>query len=84
MSNYNPATGEFDFAQAIKSMRLGRPVYRSGWGSKSGIEFVGLHIPSKDEPMNQPYLFMQIHGGTKVPWSPNNTDVLAVDWLEVF
>lgn len=82
MSQYNPATGEFDFAIALKSMANRKAVRRNGWGNKSGILYVGINHPDADDQITQPYLYMRTSDNQVVPWSPNNSDILSVDWVE--
>ena len=79
-----------DFGWAIKALREGRQVRRSGWNG-SGI-FIELQIPDAHSKMSSPYIYIDTTGlvsenpdapRSLVPWLASQTDMLSFDWEEV-
>jgi len=86
----------FDFSLALKLLRDGRRVSRSGWHGK-GMWLVlvpGSAITvSKGRPLGDaapelvgravsylPHIDLFTPGGEVVPWAPSQSDILAFDW----
>lgn len=67
-----------EFGWAIKQLRNGSRVQRSGWNGKG--MWLGLQVPDANSKMGLPYIYLSTVGGTLVPWNPNNIDMLATDW----
>ena len=76
-----------DFGQAIKALRCGENVARSGWNGV-GI-FLGLQVPDENSKMSSPYIFIDTTGlitdnaeapRSRVPWLASQTDMLSDDW----
>ena len=85
-----------DFSLALKKVKEGHPICRSGWYGR-GI-FVSLkHGDPLDTPNNRldnvmsyDYLYIDTTGAkngnldimcARVPWTPSQMDLLADDWL---
>lgn len=66
-----------DFSDALKAVKEGRKITRSGWNSKG--MYVALHTPFLDPCL--PYLVLRTVDGEFVPWTVSQTDVLAQDWI---
>jgi len=79
-----------DFGEAIQRLKGGAKVARKGWNGK-GI-FIALQIPDEHSKMTSPYLYIDTTGlqtdnasapKSLVPWLASQTDILAVDWIDV-
>lgn len=86
------ANGELSFGHAIKLMKEGHKVARSGWNGKDmwvrNIEpYSDRQFRIKEvEPCEGtwlPFLIMKTVDNTLVPWLASQTDMLANDWLIV-
>jgi hypothetical protein len=81
---------ERDFGWALRGLKQGRKLRRSGWNGK-GLS-VELQVPDANSKMTLPYIFMNYpatpasdtappnHINAKVPWLASQTDMLAADW----
>ena len=67
-----------DFGAAIRSLRNGCKVVRSGWNGKG--MWLALQTPDANSKMSLPYIYMRTVQGDLVPWLASQTDVLATDW----
>lgn len=74
-----------DFGYALKAMREGKKVFRSGWNGKG--MWVTLQTPDANSKMTHPYLYIEYPvghpaypNGSRVPWLASQTDILAEDW----
>jgi hypothetical protein len=67
-----------EFGWAIKQLRNGSKVSRSGWNGK-GMWLV-LQVPDAHSKMSLPYIYMSTAQGALVLWPASHTDVLATDW----
>ena len=78
---------QFDFAVALRELKEGSKVARSGWNGK-GL-WLELQRPNAHSKMTLPYIFIsypedaQNTPGARVPWLPSQTDLLADDWMIV-
>jgi hypothetical protein len=63
---------------ALDQMHDGVPVRRAGWNGKG--MWLALQIPDEHSKMTLPYVYMSTVQGDLVPWSPDQTDLLADDW----
>ncbi len=70
-----------DFGEAIRALKRGLKVERSGWNGKG--KWLGLQVPGTDSKMGLPYIYVRTVGGELVPWVGSQTDVLAEDWAIV-
>lgn len=90
---------QFDFGEALRLLKDGQKLQRSGWNGK------GMYIVLKPGypdgiPCNEatarahgipdgtmitycPYLEMKTADNNLVPWLASQTDLLADDWMEV-
>ena len=68
----------FGIGQAVKELRDGRRVARSGWNGKG--MWLELQLPDSDSKMTLPYVFMRTAQADLVPWLCSQTDLLATDW----
>lgn len=89
----------FDFGEAIKRLKAGHLLARSGWNGKNmwlayqkaypaGIPInentaEATGIPKGTVMRFLPYLMMRTADGSFVPWLASQSDVLAEDWVEV-
>jgi len=85
-----------DFSEALKMVKEGSRIARSGWNGKNMFvvyqpgypEGVGINRNTSraiGEPEGKierflPYLMMKTADGAFVPWLASMTDILAVDW----
>lgn len=67
-----------DFGSAIKALKLGNTVARSGWNGKG--MWLGLQRPDAHSKMFLSYIYMSTAQGDLVPWLASQTDMLAEDW----
>ena len=67
-----------DFGSAIKALKLGNSVARSGWNGKG--MWLKLQTPDVNSKMTLPYIYMYTAQGDLVPWLASQTDDLAEDW----
>lgn len=71
-----------DMSQAIKELKDGKRVTRTGWNGKG--MYVELQKPDDYSKMTLPYVFMMTAQGQLVPWVCSNSDLLADDWEEAY
>jgi len=69
-----------DIGWAVRQMRLGFRVRRSGWNGKG--MWLMLQTPDAHSKMTLPYIYIRTAGetGDLVPWLCSQTDLLADDW----
>ena len=67
-----------DFSNALKALKAGHQVARSGWNGKG--MWLKLQVPDAHSMMTLPYIYMYTAQGDLVPWLASQTDVLAEDW----
>ena len=72
---------QFDMGQAVKELRNGKKVCRSGWNGKD--MWLMLQVPDQHSKMTLPYIYMKTVQDDLVPWLASQTDILAVDWVLV-
>lgn len=68
----------FGIGQAVKEMRDGKRVCRTGWNGKG--MWLELQTPDANDKMTLPYVFMRTVQANLVPWLCSQTDLLATDW----
>jgi hypothetical protein len=73
---------EFDFGEALKRLKDGKYVARSGWNGPG--QYLGLQNPDEHSANTLPYVFIVTVDKTRVPWLASQTDMIHEDWLEVF
>lgn len=72
---------------AVKQMRNGSKVARSGWNGKG--MWLEMQVPDSHSKMTLPYIYLNYPAGetypqgARVPWLASQTDMLAADWQEV-
>ncbi len=66
------------FGWALEQLRLGKRVSRIGWLKQGWLD---IQCPTPDSKMTQPYIYLATPDGELVPWSANQTDILAEDWI---
>lgn len=71
----------FDFGQALKFLKSGRPVTREGWNGNG--QFLLLQTPDENSKMNLPYIYITTVQAKRVPWIASQTDLLSNDWALV-
>lgn len=67
-----------DFGWALRELKSGRAVQRSGWNGKG--MFLLLQVPDAHSKMKQPYIYITPVGGELVPWVASQPDLLSTDW----
>lgn len=86
----------FDFSEALKQIKAGRLVARTGWNGKNMFIFLvpgstfnvnrkpllGI-FPEGTEINYHAHIDMRAADGTIVPWLASQTDMLAEDWCIV-
>lgn len=86
---------KFDFGIAIRKLKEGKRVMRTGWNGKGMFLY---YVPAASYPMQRnslqtmggifpddmvpygAYIAMKTAQGNVVPWLASQTDVLAIDW----
>lgn len=71
----------FTFSKAIKLLKNGYKVARTGWNGKG--MWLALQSPDYHSKMTLPYIYMKTADNHKVPWLASQTDILAEDWVLV-
>ena len=84
---------EHDFGWALRMLKQGAKVSRSGWNGKKMFIFLvsGSTFKVNRSPLNQfyeegtevkylPHIDMRTADSSIVPWLASQTDVLASDW----
>ena len=85
-----------DFGDAVRAIKAGKRVARTGWNGKDMFLFL---VPGSTFKVNrapllgiypegttinyQSHIDMRTAQGTIVPWLASQSDVLAEDWIEV-
>ena len=82
-----------DFSDALKQIKAGKRVARSGWNGKNMFVFLvaGSNFKVNREPLlsilgegtevtYRPHIDMRAADGTIVPWLASQTDIMADDW----
>jgi hypothetical protein len=76
---------EFGFEKALAALKTGERVLRSGWNGKG--MWLLLQVPDEHSKMTSPYIYIEYPtghpaypNGSRVPWLPSQTDLLAEDW----
>jgi hypothetical protein len=89
----------YDFSEALRRVKAGRKIQRSGWNGK-GMYVVYQKAYPEGVPINKntseaigqpegtvckflPYLMMRTAQGEFVPWLISQTDALADDWADI-
>ncbi|MBW2672251.1 MAG: DUF2829 domain-containing protein [Deltaproteobacteria bacterium] len=67
-----------DIGWAVKQLRDGKRVTRSGWNGKR--MWLRLCAPNDATDMSLPYVYMKTAQDDLVPWLCSQTDLLADDW----
>ena len=70
--------GESDFSWALKKLKEGFKLYRTGWNGKG--MWCCLQVPDAHSKMKRPYLYLKAVDDSLGPWQPSQTDMLANDW----
>lgn len=74
----------FDFGEALKRLREGHAVTRSGWYDTKAKPTVRLQVPDEHSKMTEPYLYMEKfseHGVVVFPLDLSCESILATDWI---
>lgn len=75
---------DFDFGYALRQLRGGLAVRRSGWNGKGmwiALAATGARLLSTPGgAQTLPFIFMRTVQGDFVPWLASQTDILAGDW----
>lgn len=74
-----------DFGEALRALKAGEKMARSGWNGKG--MWLAIQRPARDDHMTLPYIYMEYPKGHKahpngcrVPWLASQHDILADDW----
>ena len=74
-----------DFSEALRLLRDGEFIRRSGWNGKG--MWLSLQIPDTHSKMTLPYIYIEYPEGSqaypqgsRVPWLASQTDLLSDDW----
>ena len=70
-----------DFGWALQKLKLGHKVTRPGWNGKG--MFLELQRPDANSKMTEPYIYIVLSTGAKIPWLASQADMLAEDWSEM-
>ena len=66
------------FETALACLKAGARIARTGWNGK-GLSVL-LQRTDAGSKMTLPYAYIEYPDGTKCPWVPSQTDMLADDW----
>ena len=66
-----------DIGWAVRHLRLGHSVYRTGWNAPHRIR---LKEPTKSSDMTEPYVYIVTSKDEVLPWLCSQADLLAEDW----
>lgn len=69
---------ERDFAWALRQLKNGKKVTRSGW-NRRGM-YLAVQFPDAQSANTMPYIFIQVCASDRVPWVASQTDLLGTDW----
>lgn len=69
------------FGVALEILRAGGRVTRQGWNGEG--QFLTLQTPDENSKMRKPYIYISPVDGELVPWVASQTDLLAMDWVEL-
>jgi hypothetical protein len=75
-----------DFSEALKEVKNGKMIARSGWNGKGMFVTLQLTPPTTSFSHGEksysflPYLQMKTADDKVVPWLASQTDILAEDW----
>lgn len=69
---------EQDFGWALKQLRRGAFVFRSGWNGKG--QKIALQYPDAESANTLPYFYIITVDAKRVPWVASHTDLLSSDW----
>ena len=67
-----------DFSEALKALKDGEAVRRSGWNGK-GMWIYYYSVGMRDD-LTHDFIAMKTADNNKVPWLCSQTDMLAEDW----
>ena len=68
-----------DLGEAIKAMKHGMRVKRSGWNNTE--QYVEMQSPDENSKMTDLYAYITTQTGARVPWVASQADLFAEDWL---
>lgn len=74
--------GAMTFGLAIEALKKGRKVTRAGWNGKGMFLFL-VSGGTFHEVEYRPHINMRAVDGQIIPWTANQSDVLAEDWMMV-
>ena len=63
---------------AVKQMRNGSRVCRSGWNGKG--MYLEIQVPDAHSKMGHPYVYICGADSKLIPWNCSQADLLATDW----
>lgn len=73
------------FENALLILKAGGRIYRSGWNGKD--MWISLQRPDTNSKMTHPYCYIEYPrgsaaypNGSRIPWLPSQTDLMAEDW----
>lgn len=70
-----------DFSEALKLVKLGKYVSRTGWNGPN--QYIGIQYPDENSVNLRSYLWIMPVDKKRVPWVASHSDLLANDWYEV-
>lgn len=79
---------EMDFGEAIKALKAGKKVARTGWNGKN--MWIKGQFPDEHSKMTLHYLYIEYPDGhpaypnvSRVPWLASATDIFGEDYFVV-
>jgi len=70
-----------NFSEALAAVKQGNSIQRIGWNGKGLL--VKAQFPDENSKMTFPYLYIEYPDGSKCPWHPSQTDIMADDWAVI-
>lgn len=70
------------YYQAAEKLEHGKSVYREGWDDpEKFVTLEGAHTDAyHGTNITGPYMYFLEADGTKVPYTPDSSDIMATDW----
>ena len=70
-----------DFGEALKALKSGGRVCRTGWNGKG--MWLELQRPDEHSKMQRPYIYIKTAQDELVPWVASHGDLLGEDWNSI-
>ena len=69
---------EGSFGWALEQILNGLDAYRKGW---MNYKYIRIQNTQMGRGMTEQFVFVEMFDGNRIPWTPDQKDMLATDWL---